>query len=274
MKTPAPQRAAGRRKLAAAGQALPGGEEPIPDVAYLKKAIRSVGRLDPSKRPALKALIRKRAAELKATNAPGVKGTWAFQAANTHGKVVDLAMATMTASKMPVVRGAADVQLSRSGPGKVTVMHKSTGFKVGTLAQAGRGWQGVHASGAKTPASGSMGGAVAGLVAAHNQLARGKKLPPAQQDGTATYAHPAGDGIDLAGAMPRSTPASSSSDGPRVTTASGGSGSGPAGLTGEAAMIYAKLIKKGLKPGQAAALAKRAAAMHAKAAGGSTASAA
>jgi hypothetical protein len=262
VKTPGPQRAAGRRQLAARKQALPGGSFPIPDVAYLKKAIRSVGRAPASKRPALKALIRKRARELKAANTPGVKGTWPFQAANTHGKVVDLAMATMT-RKMPVVRGAADVQLTRSGPGKVTVMHKSTGFKVGTLGQAGKGWQGVHASGAKTPPSGSMGGAVAGLVATHNQLARGKKLPPAQQDGTATYAHPAGDGIDLAGALPHSTPASSASDGPRVTTAGG---SGPAGLTGEAAAVYAKLIKKGLKPGQAAALARRAAAMHAKAA--------
>jgi hypothetical protein len=180
-------------------------------------------------------------------------------ASTTHGKVVDLAMA-MT-RRMPVVNGAADVQLSRSGPGKVTVMHKSSGVKVGTLAQAGKGWQGVHASGAKTPPSGTMGGAVAGLVAAHNQLARGKRLPAAQKDGTASYAHDAGDGINLAGSLP----VTSSSDGPRVTTA-GGSGSGPGGLTGEAASIYARLIKKGLKPGQAAALARRAAAMHAKAA--------
>jgi hypothetical protein len=78
VKTPAPMRAAGRRALAAKGQALPGGSEPIPNLDYLKKAIRSVGRLDPLKRSALAALIRKRAKELKATNAPGVKGTWPF----------------------------------------------------------------------------------------------------------------------------------------------------------------------------------------------------
>src|ERR1035441_5648858 len=82
VKTPAPERAAGRRALAAKGQALPGGQEPIPDLDFLKKAIRSVGRLDPAKRPALAALLRKRAKELKATNAPGVKGTWAFQGSN------------------------------------------------------------------------------------------------------------------------------------------------------------------------------------------------
>ena len=82
MKTPAPQRAAGRKKLAAAGQALGDGSFVIPNVDYLRRAIRSVGRAPASKRPALKALIRKRATELKATNAPGVKGTWPFTAAN------------------------------------------------------------------------------------------------------------------------------------------------------------------------------------------------
>jgi hypothetical protein len=90
VKTPAPETAAGRRGLAAKGEALPGGEEPIPDVAYLKKAIRSVGRLDPAKRPALKALIRKRARELNAMNEPGVKGTWAFEGANGVGAAIEL----------------------------------------------------------------------------------------------------------------------------------------------------------------------------------------
>jgi hypothetical protein len=84
VKTPAPQRAASRKKLAAKGQALPAEDGkppsfPIPNLDYLKKAIRSVGRAPASKRPALKALIRKRAKALNATNAPGVKGTWPFQ---------------------------------------------------------------------------------------------------------------------------------------------------------------------------------------------------
>src|ERR1039457_2990630 len=65
VKTPAPERAAGRRALAAKGQALPGGEDPVPNLDFLKRAIRSVGRLDPSKRPALAALIRTRAKEVR-----------------------------------------------------------------------------------------------------------------------------------------------------------------------------------------------------------------
>lgn len=75
VKTPAPERAAGRRKLAASGKALPGGSFPIPNRAYLKKAIQAVGRAAPGKRPALGRLIRKRARALGAWST--VKGSWA-----------------------------------------------------------------------------------------------------------------------------------------------------------------------------------------------------
>lgn len=75
VKTPAPQRAAGRRKLAAKGQALPDDSFPIPNVSYLHKAIQAVGRAAPGKRPALGRLIRKRARQLGAWSA--VKGSWA-----------------------------------------------------------------------------------------------------------------------------------------------------------------------------------------------------
>jgi len=149
VKTPPVQRAAGRKKLAAKKQALPDGSFPVPNVDYLKKAIRSVGRAPASKRPALKALIRKRARELKATNAKGVKGTWAMQ--NTSD---------------------------------------------------------------------------------------GEQLA-----------------LDLAG----TTPVASSMDGPRITTM-GGSKPSPV-----AATIYKKLVRRGMKPAQAKALAKRAAAKHARA---------
>lgn len=69
-----------RKKLAAKGQALKPDasgrvSDPIPDVSHLKAAIRSVGRLDPSKRPAAAKLIRKRGRELGATHI--VKGSWA-----------------------------------------------------------------------------------------------------------------------------------------------------------------------------------------------------
>jgi hypothetical protein len=250
MKTPAPQRAAGRRKLAAKGQALADGSEPIPDLAYLKKAIRSVGRLDPSKRPALKALIRKRARELGALNAAGVKNTWAF--ANDDGQAIE--MATMT-GKMPRVRGAADVTVTRSGPGSVTVMHKSTGTKVGTLDKGKAGWQATHRTGKKMEPAPTMAGSLNSLIGAHNKLAAGQ---PATAD-------MAGDGaaVDLA------TSAATSSDGPRVT-AMGGAGKAKAAapatgsVPAEVQTVYKKLIAKGLTPKQAMAFAKRAAAMHAK----------
>jgi hypothetical protein len=379
VKTPAPMRAAGRRALAAKGQALPGGQDPVPN-------------LDSAKRPALAALIRKRAKALKATNAPGVKNTWAFQGSNDT-EAIDLAMS----GRLPLIRGAADVQMRRTGPSVVTVQHASTGAKVGTLIPAASGYQGVHADGTKTPASGSMGGAMAGLIAYHNRQAAARKLPPAQQDGTAvmaggakTYAgdqqalefvgpkgfihgwihvgveahHSPSDkadimsknafgrgdstqaaleghgeaakahryaaklsgteqgnkyhtamaglhtkvarmrlesrdaedrarklglandagGLDLAGALPTYTSASSSTDGPRITSMS--AGKKPASVPpvklkladqgmGDAwKQIYRKLIAKGLKPAQAAAMAKRAAAMHAKAARAPKASAA
>lgn len=95
MKTPVAERAAGRKKLAARGQALPDGTAPVPDLAYLKKAIRAKGRVSPAKWPALKKLIVKRARQLGATGAPGVKGTWAFQAAN-DARAVELAGAGTT----------------------------------------------------------------------------------------------------------------------------------------------------------------------------------
>jgi hypothetical protein len=127
-----------------------------------------------------------------------------------------------------------------------------------------------------------MGGAMAGLIAYHNRQAAARKLPPAQQDGTAVMAGGAktlaGDqeALDLAGALPTFTAASSSTDGPRITSMS--AGKKPASvppvklkladqdLGAEYQKIYKKLIAKGLKPAQAAAMAKRAAAMHAKAA--------
>lgn len=252
MKTPAPQRAAGRKKLAKARDALADGSFPIPDVPYLKKAIRAVGRAPASKRPALKALIRKRAKELGALNAPGVKGTWAF--ANDSEA---LEMATMT-GKMPKVRGAADVTLSRSGPGSVTVMHTSTGSKVGTLDKGMGGWQATHRTGKKLDPAPNMAASMNGLIGYHNKLAASA---PTAGTGSADMTA-GGPAVNLA------TSAATSSDGPRVTAMSAGkkASAAPAApsMSAEVAKVYAKLIKKGLSPKQAAAFAKRAAAMHAK----------
>jgi hypothetical protein len=260
VKTPAPERPAGRKRLAAKGHALADGTAPVPDVAYLRKAIRAKGRVDPAKWPALKRLIVRRARQLKATGAPGVKGTWPFQGANNDSEAIDLAAMTR---RMPMVRGAADVQMARTGPGVITVRHKSSGMKVGTITPSGHGYQATHADGTATGASGSQQGALSGLITHHNKRARG--FPPAAE--AKAYA---GDSqaVDLAGALPF-TSAATSTDGPRVTSASAGKPTAtvkPAGgLSPYAAAIYRKFIAKGMKPAVAMGFAKRADVMHAKA---------
>jgi hypothetical protein len=75
--TPAPQRSAGRKRLAKQGHALKDGSFPIPNVGFLDKAIRSVGRAKPGKRPAIAALIRKRARQLGPAGMARLKGSWA-----------------------------------------------------------------------------------------------------------------------------------------------------------------------------------------------------
>ena len=173
-------------------------------------------------------------------------------------------MATATAKRLPMIRGAADIQLSRSGPGTITAQHKSTGMKIGTITPKGRGYTGTHADGKPTGASGGQQGALAGLIQYHNGLARN----PAES--AASLANGARAALDLAGALPVSTPANSSSDGPRVTSMGGAGKAAPAGspsgLNPYAAGIYKKLLAKGMKPAVALAMAKRASTMHAKAA--------
>jgi hypothetical protein len=154
-------------------------------------------------------------------------------------------------------------------------MHKSTGRKIGTLTAAPNGgYQGAHADGTKTPASGSVGGAMAGLIAYHNQQAKG--APTGSDSGYSDVQGYAGDqrALNLAGALPFTSNVSSS-DGPRMTAMASGKVtkavpamkvSAKLNIGPEATKVYAKLRKRGMGHGQALALAKRAAAMHAKAA--------
>lgn len=60
--------AAQRRAWAKAGLARPDGSFPIPNVAFLKKAVSGFGRAAESERAAVKAWIKKRARELNAEN--------------------------------------------------------------------------------------------------------------------------------------------------------------------------------------------------------------
>jgi hypothetical protein len=165
-------------------------------------------------------------------------------------------------SRMPLIRGAADVQMGRSGPGVISVQHKSSGLKVGTITPKGAGYGATHADGTDCPASGSQQGALAGLIQYHNKMAatRNAKARDTAQSGAgiASVKGYAGDtaALDLA------APSVTSSDGPRVTSMSGGKASPK--MAPEVATVYAKLLKKGMKPAQAMALAKRAAAMRGK----------
>lgn len=172
------------------------------------------------------------------------------------GEAVELAMMTKTAR----VRGPGDVSCKRTGPGEVTVTHKPTGMKIGTLKPAQHGgWAGTHATGKPSPASGSMAGALSGLIGVHNKI--GAAAASAEPVG-AVHAMAAREAaLELAG-----TPAATSGDGPRVTAVAG---SKPAKTTvpSEVQAVYKKLLAKGMKPTQAMALAKRAAAMHGKAQG-------
>jgi hypothetical protein len=199
-------------------------------------------------------------------------GKWMVQAeivpaaiahANDDTEAISLATTTR---RMPVVRGPADVQLSRSAPGMITAQHKTSGMKIGVITPEGKGYAGKHADGTPTGASGSQQGALAGLIAHHNKRAQG--FPAAQQDGTASYAGDQDGAVDLAGALPF-TSAATSGDGPRVTAMGAGKPAATAkpagGLSPDVAAIYRKLLAKGMKPAQAMAMAKRAAAMHAKA---------
>jgi hypothetical protein len=65
-KTPAVERAASRRRLAKKGQALPDGSFPIPNVAYLRKAIQAFGRA--KNKPKAKAHIISAAGRLGRTD--------------------------------------------------------------------------------------------------------------------------------------------------------------------------------------------------------------
>jgi hypothetical protein len=278
MKTPAPQTQAGRTKLASKGQALKDKSFPIPNLAYLKKAIRAKGRTPPAKWPALKALIRRRARELNATNAPGVKGTWAFSGGGRE--VIDLSDSggTGTSSKAPKrMRGMqpmasmGTVQMHRAGPSKFSVTHAATGQHIGVLNNTGGAWTPVHTSGKTLEQAGSARGALMNLISHHNQLTASKpsttgdgpkkpgvmkakklnttssrKLPPANKGGTASGAWSSKNysNIQLA------TPATSSSSGPRMTTMSG------SGLNHQGARAYVKARKAGRSHGHAMIFAK------------------
>jgi hypothetical protein len=94
-KTPPHETKAGRQALVKKKQALSDGSFPIPNLSYLKKALKAVGRATPGKRPVLAALIRKRAKVIPGGLAV-LKGSWAD---NTQSaKAMELAATAPPAS--------------------------------------------------------------------------------------------------------------------------------------------------------------------------------
>lgn len=140
---PAPERAAGRRRLAKKKQALSDGSFPIPNVAYLEKAIRAVGRAAPGKRPALAALIRKRARQLGSAGMAKLKGSWADNTQSTkamanalYGQLIELGFSPEQAK--------AETQTTmtfmvREFAGVIPVVGSTDGPQVTTLVGGGSG---------------------------------------------------------------------------------------------------------------------------------------
>lgn len=86
---------ASRKELTASKQAMPGGRYPIPNVDFLKRAIRSIGRTPPDKRPAVVAWIKKRAAALG-------QAQLAANLSNAADKALELAGAPACGDTMPM----------------------------------------------------------------------------------------------------------------------------------------------------------------------------
>lgn len=83
VKTPAPERAAGRAALAKRKLALPDGSFPIPNGSYWDKARQAIGRVkDPAKRAAVAKLLRRTAPQFGKTRA--LKQSWAAPGGSSH----------------------------------------------------------------------------------------------------------------------------------------------------------------------------------------------
>lgn len=199
-------------------------------------------------------------------SASGKKPATAFQA-SSETEAIELA----ATSRVPLIRGAADTQMARTAPGVITVQHKSSGMRVGKITPQGAGYGATHSDGKNCPPSGSQQGALAGLIAYHNKMAamRNAKMRDTAQAAGAGFASVKGYAGDVQETLDFAyLPAVTSSDGPRVTAL--GTGKAPAavskpGVPAGCARVYAKLRGKGMGHGQALSLAKRAAAMNAKA---------
>lgn len=138
--TPAPERAAGRRRLTKKKQALSDGSFPIPNVAYLGKAIRVVGRAAPGKRPALARLIRKRARQLGPAGMAKLKGSWADNSQSTkamanalYGQLIELGF---TPEQAKAETQTTMTFMVREFAGVISVVGSTDGPQITTLSRS------------------------------------------------------------------------------------------------------------------------------------------
>jgi hypothetical protein len=103
-KTPPHETKAGRQALVKKKQALSDGSFPIPNLSYLKKALKAVGRATPGKRPVLAALIRKRAKVIPGGLAV-LKGSWADNTQSAKAMANALREALELAATAPPASG-------------------------------------------------------------------------------------------------------------------------------------------------------------------------
>lgn len=119
---------ASRKQLASKGQAMKDNSFPTPNRDYLERAIRSIGRAPASKRPALKAYLRRRARALGATDLLK-KGALSMSNADVEALELAAAAAPTVVTPPHLVPGARNKLTSKGGTPAVKGAVKAKGTK-------------------------------------------------------------------------------------------------------------------------------------------------
>lgn len=267
VKTPAPERAAGRKALASRKLALPDGSFPIPNGAYWDKARQAIGRVkDPAKRAAVAKLLRRTASRFGKTAA--LKQSWAAPGGSSHsntGSALEFAMPT----HLPI-RNPSDLVIVRGEGGHSAIIrHRAGGAEIGQIRRDGRGWR-AQVGGRDLALRNHQRTALADVIGTHNKGALTENHRPASTDSAGPVLQPPAQQTPLMAqfGIPAvrtfATPTTSSSSGGRMTSAAGssdsssGDDSGPSGLSPKGQQIYKKLKARGFPDARAMAFARRA----------------
>jgi hypothetical protein len=141
--TPHHETAAGRKALKAKGQTAYGTSYPVPNVSYLHKALKAVGRVAPGKRGVLKRFLQKRAKQLGVSH--HLKGTWADPGVKQMAAEIDLAAYGITDTwtlELTGPKGWSHGWVRAVGAGSAT---ESIAGGLGTSLGSGKVSSGMHA---------------------------------------------------------------------------------------------------------------------------------